>query len=571
MAKEKVYSSVIDSFLDDREPNWEDVGLKDAVKSGEEQLDRTHDHVDEGFLDEIAEGASHHTPLPPDSKSATFLNRMSEKEAAAPRLSAHQPAKARVAMHSEDYQNDTNDQSIFDEVTATIEKAERDADPDNIEKRNQTDAEVKGYIHKLLNQGTAPSRVAALLEKVAEIELYDKLKNMGGSYLNQNAGLLGFSYLEPNTFMDKQNPSYEHEHTASDEKPFCSHCNKKVTAVKRDAKEYCPDCARPIVSKPKTGAEGKTALGGRVCHNCKKPIGRKDTTCPSCGKPTPFVDPFDSKTRQASSADCVRQFNAWKAAGIQVRAHSVKKITACNDCTFFKNRTCNLYHLPVVASAAELRPIINKLTAGVPAEAKRAALIRLANREPMRKNSVVKARPQERVQKLSQRTVENLREMHQEAGLEFTADAVETMHKRGLPLGDIYKKGSAKVGSVKAGWAIKAFIASLKERGTKIALSQIDCTLLKQKLGVANAIIGAVKCADCIYRQDMHCGLTGGTLLTFPGMEKMGKAASAPPTDARTLMREYEMVNMPQAGDIEMKEPERLEVEMGSSMSAGDL
>ena len=124
------------------------------------------------------------------------------------------------------------------------------------------------------------------------------------------------------------------------------------------------------------------------------------------------------------------------------------------------------------------------------------------------------------MQKTSARTVESLRASREEPVSGFDIGSVETMHKRGVALDDIYKKGSLKVGSVQAGYAIKAFIASLREKGTKIALSQIDCTLLKQKLGMNNAIIGAVKCADCIYRQDMHCGLTGGTLVSFPGIRR---------------------------------------------------
>ena len=571
MAETKVYGSIIDNFLDDREPDWKDVGLEDARKSGDEQLDRTHSLADEDFLDEIAEGVSHHTQLPSDSKSATLLNRLAEKDAAASRLGANMPAQTRVAMHSEDYQNDTNDQSIFDEVTSTLEQAGRDADPDHIEKRNQSEAEVTTYVHKLLNQGTSPARVAALLEKVAEIELYDKLKNMGGNYLKNNAGLLGYAYLEPNTFMDQQNPTYGPEHTASSEKDFCHKCNKKVTPVKREAKEYCPECRSLIVFKPKQGSDAKTALGGRVCHSCRKPIGRKDTTCPACGKPTPFTDPFDPKTRQASSDACVRQFNAWKAAGITPRAHSVKKIAACNGCTFFKNRSCGLYHLPVVANARELAPIVNKLTAGVPAQSKRAALVQLANGEPMRNQSIVISRPATQVPKYSQRTVEDIRELRKEASTDFTVDSVAAMHKKGATLDTILKTGSAKVGSVKAGWAIKAFISSLRDKGTKIALSQIDCTLLKQKLGVANAIIGAVKCADCIYRSDMHCGLTGGTLLSFPGMEHTGKQASAPPENALKVLKDYELVKAPRLGDIDMNPPERLEIEMESVMTAGDL
>jgi len=99
MANEKTYSSIIDSFLDDREPDWEDTGLKDAQKSGDEVAGWAHEYVDSGFLDDEA-GDSHHTPVPPTSRSATLLNRLDEKENALPRIgmspAGRPPASART-------------------------------------------------------------------------------------------------------------------------------------------------------------------------------------------------------------------------------------------------------------------------------------------------------------------------------------------------------------------------------------------------------------------------------------------------------------------------------------------
>ena len=526
---EKIYSSIIDEFLDDRKPDWEEVGLKDAVKSGEEQQDRTGEYVDDSFLDDLA-GKSHHTELPSDSKSATLLNRMSEKESALPRLSAGQKAAAPVRL--EDYKSEVgDDESLFNEVTMTIEKAEGKAPESKqygAEHRNRSDAEILAYVKKLLNQGVAPAKVAAQLEKVAELELLDKKDNMGMNYLNENQGTLGMAYLEPNTYMDDNSPAYERqEKLGSESKPFCQHCNKDVKPLVRDAVSLCPECHKPLPLKPKQGSV---------------------------------------KTPE----NCVRQYRAWKSAGIVPRAQSVKKVAACDGCALFKNKTCNLYHLPVVANAQELALVINKMTPGVPVKSKRAALIALANRQPMQVE--VKKLGSRPVQKTSARTVESLRTARQEPESGFDATTVETMHKRGVALNTIYDKGSLKVGSVQAGYAIKAFIASLRDKGTKIALSQIDCKLLKQKLGVNNAIIGAVKCADCIYRQDMHCGLTGGTLVNFPGMEKTGKvASSAPPTDAVKLLNEYDLTKRPGVGDIEMNEDRPDDIQMGSVMTVGNL
>ena len=583
MAQEKIYASIIDEFLDDRKSDWEQVGLKDAQKSGEEVKEWGDKYVDESFLDDLAD-ESHHTIVPPTSRSAVLYNRMAEKESALPRLSAGQKAATPVRM--EDYKNERgDDESLFNEITMSIEQAEGKA-PESKQygaaNRNQTDEEILRYVKKLLNQGVPPAKVAAQIEKLAEIELLDKKDNMGMNYLNQNQGTLGMAYLEPNTYMDDVSPTYGRNTASAEEgpkgKPFCSNCNKDVTPEKREANEYCPECKKILTFKPKTGARELSVPEKHQLAIAKKTLTYSDAGAKIMGGPTKeeareIIRRLTGKPAKESSqktpADCVQQYRAWKAAGIVPRAQSVKKVAACDGCSLFKNKTCNLYHLPVVANAQELAVVINRMTAGVPVKSKRAALIALANRQPMQVE--VKKLGSRPVQKTSARTVESLRASREEPVSGFDIGSVETMHKRGVALDDIYKKGSLKVGSVQAGYAIKAFIASLREKGTKIALSQIDCTLLKQKLGMNNAIIGAVKCADCIYRQDMHCGLTGGTLVSFPGMEKTGKVAGEKPTDAVRLLKDYDLVTRPRVGDIDIQEPERLDVQMGSVMSAGDL
>ena len=577
MAQEKVYASIIDNFLDDREPNWEQVGLTDAQKSGEEVKDRGDKYVDDAFLNDLAD-ESHHTVVPPSSKSAVLLNRMSEKESALPRLSAGR--KAATPVRLEDYQSELgDDESLVNEVTYSIEQAEGKAPESKqygAEHRNQSDEEILRYVKKLLNQGTSPSKVAAQLEKIAVIELLDKKDNMGMNYLNENQGTLGMAYLEPNQFMES-NPAVgrENVHLGSETKPFCSNCNKDVTPKYRDTIALCPECHKPLPLKPKQGARELSVPERHQLAIAKKTLTYSDAGAKIMGGPTKeeareiirrLTGRPPKESSQKTSADCVRQFNAWKAAGIVPRAQSVKKIAACDGCAMFKNKTCTLYHLPVVANAQELAMVINKMTPGVPVRSKRAALVALANRQPMQVE--VKKLGNRPIQKTSARTIESIRVTREEPASRFDVNTVEAMHKKA-----IYDKGSLKVGSVQAGYAIKAFIASLREKGTKIALSQIDCKLLKQKLGMNNAIMGAVKCADCTYRQDMHCGLTGGTLVNFPGMEKTGKvASSAPPTDAMKLLNEYDLTKRPVVGDIEINEdhPED-NIQMGSHMSAGNL
>src|SRR6201998_2557616 len=235
MADKPKYSSIIDEFLDEREPDWKDLGLKDAKNSGDEWLDRTHSAGDETFLDDTAKGASKPTTVPPASKGATLQNRIIEKESANPRLGANRGAQTRTAGGADD------DESLVAEVTESIEDAAKNG---KVEKRNRSDSEVQRYVHQLLNQGVSPAKVATKLKqlseiesfnphaaseflqkhagllgiaymepqkKVAELELYNKTNNMSNSYLNNSeAGGTGADVLEPNTFMEGQNPAYNH-------------------------------------------------------------------------------------------------------------------------------------------------------------------------------------------------------------------------------------------------------------------------------------------------------------------------------------------------------------------------
>jgi hypothetical protein len=812
MADKPKYSSIIDEFLDSREPDWKDLGLKDAKKSGDEWLDRTHAEADEGFLDELAEGASKHTNVPPNSKGATLQNRLIEKENAAPRLGSGRATSTRNASHAEDYKSAIgDDNSLLDEVTESIEAAEKSG---KVEKKNRSDAEIKNYVKQLLNQGVPPARVAAQLKKLAEIELFNH--QMGTRYLQDNAGLLGMAYMEPNTFMDKSNPNYERKtaysfNSISEQKQLEGvggvvsqiRPGDRVTirtphgqeltgkAVMYNAKQQCwvlnlggkhgtPGIAdeENIIKVRKSRTSSRTASadeitpvifrkwkkseGGDVFALFPYDLGTDDPyTCSSyqhigqhsaadpyhCIQmseratpeeyaplkaelesigyklkpmsrlqykaledrrsklkqyfsntiPDPAPEPeavaaedwtrnYDADTERdhesykASSQDCVRQAKAWKAAGIQPRAKSVKQISACADCTYFKkngsSKSCGLYGLPVVGNNVELTAVVNRMTAGVPAESKRAALVQIANRLPeqnipkaasteapfVRQASFTKERQYgfveaehlsgARIQKLHaaghslkvicaaaekkfgalevskavHEFVASLRkekgkiivaaadaeylkkmgihneaivgatkcasckahtgkELHKAASTEMVTRAPETFvqatpmhvrstqkqvvanfdsaavakyHTAGHSVEKIFKAASAKYGSAQASKAIRDWAQNLKNTNTKIALSQIDCTTLKKmgvKLSSQNAIIGAEKCGSCSYRNGMHCGLTGGTLLSYPGMNQTAsnkKVAAGAPKDGRSMLKEFDLMDKATQADIDM-------------------
>src|SRR5271167_4710497 len=203
----KQYDSIIDAFLDKREPEWDELDMADAKKSGEEITDWSHQYVDTKFEDDIAESASRHTPLW-GGKSGQHLyeDRISEKEAAAPRINAVVANRRMNDYKSKDGDND----SLMNEVTESIEKAYSNSNlaENSAAKKEVSDAQVFKYIRDLLNQGNSPAKVAAKLEKLAELELFTR--QSATDYLQRNAGLMGLAYLEPNTFMDKNSPTYEH-------------------------------------------------------------------------------------------------------------------------------------------------------------------------------------------------------------------------------------------------------------------------------------------------------------------------------------------------------------------------
>jgi hypothetical protein len=469
----KPFQNYIDQFLEDYTPDYAEVGLAGAAESGKEQLDRTHDYVDEDFLEGLSDGTSVHTQLPAGGRgtkrtgSQQAQDRQDEKEAAFPRVRASQVINRTARALS--------DESCFSDVVMKLEEAKNHGFS---EKREVSEAEVQRYVRRLLNDGMPPVKVAMKIK--AELELFQH--NMATDYLNRNAGLLGLAYIQPNEYMDR-----------------------------------CPDT--------------------------------------------------------------YERLNV-KAAGGKIMAKAVKQIHACEGCMFFGKdasaKTCNLYHLPIVGTQKELLTVVNKMTAGVPAGSKKAALVKIANREPERTpmvKTIVSSRPE---QKPYHTSPEQARQQTKKASFQLTAGHIEKLFVAGNTLEKIYNVAANKVGSVAAGKAVREFVAGLKTKNTKIALSQVDCTFLKAKLGVQNAIVGAPKCASCSYRQGMHCGLTGGTLVSYPGMEHQAsnhKIASGAPQDGRAMLQEYDLTASAEPQDIEINAagPARAEVQMGSAMTAGDI
>ncbi len=348
---------------------------------------------------------------------------------------------------------------------------------DVVKDRGLSDAEVTGYVAKLLNEGMSPKRVNEKLAKLAELQGFSR--GVATAYLDDHAGLLGYAYMEPNHYMDK---------------------------------------------------------GGK---------------------------------QASSSKDCVRQATGWKAAGITPSAKSVRQITACKGCQYLKQasgmKTCSLYHLPVVANQSELLPIINNLVPG--ARNKRAALVARANGEHMQVAQPKQASSQfSRTGATGAVLVNNggvAEGSKKTAALAFNGQTVLDMHNAGKSMAEIYTKAVAVAGVRVAKKACRDFVKGLKGTQTKIALSQIDCTIIPGKLASSNAIYGAKKCGSCTYRSGMHCGLTGGTLAAFPGMEKASRSrVASSAADGLSLVKEFEMTRSKVASDIDMSRPAADDIEM---------
>ena len=556
------------------------------------------------------------------------------------------------------------------------------------------------YLHK--NAGILGVAYLEPNHKTAEIELYNKGNNMSNSFLNNSdAGGTGMQILEPNTFMDGNNPQYGR--TASEDKTAFFNSNRELQVLQQLREEgnivgqIEPGDTVTILTPQGQERKGRAVMFNADHHAWVLNMGGAHGT-PGMADAENIVK-VKKAPKKSSSNDCVRQNKAWKSAGITPRAKSVKQITACADCSYFKKngstKSCGLYGLPVVSSASELTSVVNKLTAGVPSDLKKAALVQIANRLPQQvtpkaasdkapivhqssftkernygfkegqhfsgnlvhkahvkgftlkqitaaaekkygtleasrgirefvaslqkergkiimakadadylkkvgihneaivgaaKCASCKAHTGKETHKAAsvegvtratnpfvETTMGSVRGTRHTAATHFDSASVDKYHKAGHSIPKILKAASAKFGSAQASKAIRDWAHNLKNTNTKIALSQIDCTVLNKmgvKLGSQNAIVGAEKCGSCSFRNGMHCGMTGGTLIHFPGMNQTAsnhKVAAGAPEDGRSILKEFDLMGSKPQGDIDMSAPSRADIQMNNVMDAGDL
>ena len=225
----------------------------------------------------------------------------------------------------------------------------------------------------------------------------------------------------------------------------------------------------------------------------------------------------------------------------KLRAIAVKKIAACQGCSCNHQGSCSLYKRPIVASAAEMTTMVqNELVKkGIKSASLKEGLAKLHEGVGARANKpAITASTNNGVVRTAGDKANMLRK---EASVAEIGAAISA----GVPLAKVYKNASAQYGKVSASSAIKRYIAGLKDSKAKIVLAALDCSFLKGKLASTNAIVGQSKCASCTYRGGMHCGLTGGTLLSFPGMKNASsnKISHGSEVDGRDMLFEYQILD----------------------------
>lgn len=260
---------------------------------------------------------------------------------------------------------------------------------------------------------------------------------------------------------------------------------------------------------------------------------------------------------------CEKTFDFSKKNG-HVRALAVKKVAECTGCQHHKKHgeehRCAMYKLPIVASAQGLQKIVDASVKGP----KTAAALKAMHDQKTERAAAVVVGAREHY-KTTIRTASDKDIKESEI---CNAKDVEKLMKEGNAIEKVHAFLRGKVGSVRAGEAVVSYIKSLKGSHARIALANLDCAFLKQRLASSETIVGSSKCSSCTYRSGMHCGMTGGTLLSFPGMEKTGPKTASTGVDGNKLMDDYGLssVNRPKVGTIEEEPDQRLNVEMDSTM-----
>lgn len=257
----------------------------------------------------------------------------------------------------------------------------------------------------------------------------------------------------------------------------------------------------------------------------------------------------------------------------KLKSASVKRIAACKGCTHCKpdhqgGCKCAAYGLPIVGNAQDLQRVVAGLTKGT---AKKSHLVARHNggeitTTPGHSVAVVAGRTEhETASKLAGHgTLTKFEPAALKlASSDFNPKVVKASIAGGKTLSNVYAEAKKAHGSHKTELVIKAYLNGLKHSNERINTAAVDCSLLRKRLTASETLIGKSKCASCSYRQQMHCGYTGGTLLSYPGLGTGGakrasrKDPEAP--DGNDIMAELGLTQDPEVTDMNWMEPEHQE------------
>lgn len=238
-----------------------------------------------------------------------------------------------------------------------------------------------------------------------------------------------------------------------------------------------------------------------------------------------FIEPNHYNT-------CKETMDNMKKSGALNNVLSVKKIASCQGCVKNCGGHCSLFQRPIVASAQELKDVVSSKY-GTVNKAK------LASIHDRRKDVGHTAKTPGNHDIGTTGGFSHVQAKEEKV---ITASKVASA----LELADFptaYAQMLPIYGKVATKRAFQQYINGLKTSGQKVDISKLDCKFLPGKLANGNPIIGSKNCAGCTKRCGMHCGLTGGTLLSFPGMEslKSNKRASADAKEGHQVLAEYQL------------------------------
>jgi hypothetical protein len=605
--KNREYDNIIDAMLDEREPDWKDLEMEDAKKSGEEQLDRTHQYVDTDFEDEIAESASRHTPVwGPKSGTHTYEDRIAEKEAAAPRINS-----VTAYRRMDEYKSDVGDnQSLMDEVTESLESAAKNNNlaENSAAKKEVSDAQVQKYVKDLLNQGVSPAKVAAKLEKLAELELFNK--QMATDYLQRNAGLMGLAYLEPNSYMDKNTPTYERTASGSadcvaQKKAFDNagikpqaHSVKQVRACtdctyfKRNGSDKtCTLYGLPVVATANELSQIVNHLTPGVPNNRKHAAlvqiangeGKRAQTAVAVLTQTNVVKTADAKVANQSkrasygysdNREGNNDFSSDHVAKLHDKGASLEQIYKWAEAKFgevevsfaMRGFVQNLRQNPkgrIVVASGDLK-FLNSIGIRNSAFEGMEKCASCPSHFASQHRVIEEDRGAQRVaSKFSESSshIAASKQAENETEVVVTAAKVRALHQAGHSVEKIYTAAARKVGSVAARKAVAGFVDDIKKRPGKLPVNASDRAFLEGKLSFKPEQVRFLNPDRRPVQQVVASVPDDQHLLSYPGFEKHAGEKKA--VDGHAILNEYDLAGSHDMQDIDTSGPKRDDVEIG--------